>query len=63
MGDRPTWKINPRSKIMIDQWWNIEPNDDFLEINDDDIEEMKFNAGIDDGEDDDGWFEDHGVRS
>ena len=40
---------------MIDQWWNIEPNDDFLEINDDDIEEMKFNAGIeDDGEDDDG---------
>ena len=40
---------------MIDQWWNIEPNDDFLEINDDDNEEMKFNAGIeDDGEDDDG---------
>lgn len=40
---------------MIDQWWNIEPNDDFLEINNDDIEEMKFNAGIeDDGEDDDG---------
>ena len=40
---------------MIDQWWNIEPNDDFLEINDDDIQEMKFNAGIeDDGEDDDG---------
>lgn len=34
--------------MIDDRWWLLEPNDHFLEMNDDDIEEMKFNSGIED---------------
>ena len=38
--------------MMVDRWWMLEPSDDFLEINNDDIEEIKFNCGIEEEEDD-----------
>ena len=38
--------------MIDDRWWLLEPNDHFLEINDDDIEEMKFNSGIEEDEED-----------
>jgi len=39
--------------MIVDRWWLIEPSDDFLEINQDDIEEIKFNFGIEKEDDDD----------
>ena len=38
--------------MIDDRWWLLEPHDRYLEMNDDDIEEMKFNSGIEEEEED-----------